>query len=163
MGLKIINNVEANHSKTTQNTRNTLETFTQMEIATSKNETSAMSESEYVTDSEFEPATEDEIEITILDSDFEQSKISKENPSSLMEKVKEILSFARFILFTIVFAQTNFQINVVINIFFSLWHFLIFSSIVLTSHERKLKLFSSKGKCFCGEAICCNGNRKAFH
>ena len=57
------------------------------ETATSKNESSAMSESEYVTDSEFEPATEDEIEITILDSDFKQSKISKESPSSLMEKV----------------------------------------------------------------------------
>ena len=69
------------------------------ETATSKNESSAISESEYVTDSEFEPATEDEIEITILDSDFKQSKISKENPSSLMEKVKEILTFAKFIFY----------------------------------------------------------------
>jgi hypothetical protein len=111
VGLNVINNVETNHPKTTENTTNTLKTFSQMEnangskskcneTATSKDESSGVSESEYVTDSDFEPATEDEIEITILDSDFEQkSKINEEKLSSLMEKVKEILSFARFILF----------------------------------------------------------------
>ena len=124
MGLNVINNVETNHPKTTENTTNTLKTFSQMEnangskskcneTATSKDESSGVSESEYVTDSDFEPATEDEIEITILDSDFEQSKVSKESPSSLMEKVKEILSFARFILFMIVLFSNNFRISVI--------------------------------------------------
>ena len=126
MGLNVINNVETNHPKTTENTTNTLETFSQMEnakgfnskcneTATSKDESSGVSESEYVTDSDVEPATEDEIEITILDSDFEQkSKINEEKQSSLMEKVKEILSFARFILFyNCSFFSNNFKISVI--------------------------------------------------
>ena len=121
MGLNIINNVQqTNQPKATQNTTNTLETFPQIKNAKGCNESATSkkeSESEYVTDSDFEPATEDEIEITILDSDFEQSKISKEKPSSLMEKVKEILSFARFVLFMIVFDQTILKNYVVFNRF----------------------------------------------
>ena len=108
MGINIINNVQTNHPKTTENT---LKNFHQTEnakqineTARSKKESSAVLESEYETDSDLEPGTDDEIEITILDSDFEQkTKIAKEKPSSLMGKVKELLSFARFILFTIIF------------------------------------------------------------
>ena len=118
MGVNIINNVQTSHPKTTENTNNTLETFSQTEnakqvnkTARSKKESTAVSESEYETDSE--PGTDDEIEIAILDSDFEQkTKIAKEKPSSLMGKVKELLSFARFILFMITFAQTILQIDV---------------------------------------------------
>ena len=121
MGLNIINNVEqTNQPKATQNTANTLETIPQSKNAKGSDETATSkkeSESEYVTDSDLEPATEDEIEMTILDSDFEQSKISKEKPSSLMEKVKEILSFAKFVLFMIDFDQTILQIDVVFNTF----------------------------------------------
>ena len=105
---------------TTENTNNTLETFSQTEnakqvneTARSKKESTAVSESEYETDSDFEPGTDDEIEIAILDSDFEQkTKIAKENPSSLMGKVKELLSFARFLLFMITFVQTILQFDV---------------------------------------------------
>ena len=121
MGLNIINNVDqTNLPKATQNTANTLETIPQSKNAKGSDETATSkkeSESEYVTDSDLEPATEDEIEMTILDSDFEQSKISKEKPSSLMEKVKEILSFAKFALFMIDFDQTILQIDVVFNTF----------------------------------------------
>ena len=121
VGLNIINNVaQTNQPKATQNTTNTLETIPQSKNAKGSDETATSkkeSESEYVTDSDLEPATEDEIEMTILDSDFEQSKISKEKPSSLMEKVKEILSFAKFVLFMIDFDQTILQIDVVFNTF----------------------------------------------
>ena len=120
MGVNIINNVQTSHPKTTENTNNTLETFSQTEnakqvnkTARSKKESTAVSESEYETDSDFEPGTDDEIEIAILDSDFEQkTKIAKENPSSLMGKVKELLSFARFLLFMITFVQTILQFDV---------------------------------------------------
>ena len=110
MGLNIINNVQTSQPKT-EYTTNTLELFSQMENG--KERSKKESESEYVTDSDFEPATEDEIEITILDSDFEQSKSTKEKPSSLMEKVKEILSFARFVLFSSFCSISILRIDVV--------------------------------------------------
>ena len=91
MGLKIINNVvktSSKRSKTTQNTTNTQENLSQVEYDKSTSKIESSAESEYVTDSDFEPATEDEVENTILDSDVEKTKFSKETPSSLMGKVK---------------------------------------------------------------------------
>ena len=91
MGLKIINNVvktSSKRSKTTQNTTNTQENLSQVEYDKSTSKIESSAESEYVTDSDFEPATEDEVENTILDSDLEKTKFSKETPSSLMGKVK---------------------------------------------------------------------------
>ena len=112
MGLNIINNVHTSHSKTTQNTTtNTLDTFSQMNNdgeLKSKTETSVFSESEYVTDSDFEPATEDDVEITILDCDLEQSKISKEKPPSLMRKVKRNIFLQKICSFSNVLVQTLF-------------------------------------------------------
>ena len=90
MGLKIINNVvktSSKRSKTTQNTTNTQENLSQVEYDKSTSKIESSAESEYVTDSDFEPATEDEVENTILDCDVEKTKFSKETPSSLMEKV----------------------------------------------------------------------------
>ena len=112
MGLNIINNVHTSHAKTTQNTTtNTLDTFSQMNNdgeLKSKTETSVFSESEYVTDSDFEPATEDDVEITILDCDLEQSKISKEKPPSLMRKVKSNIFLQKICSFSNVLVQTLF-------------------------------------------------------
>ena len=91
MGLKIINNVvktSSKRSKTTQNTTNTQENLSQVDYDKSTSKIESSAESEYVTDSDFEPATEDEVENTILDSDLEKTKFSKETPSSLMGKVK---------------------------------------------------------------------------
>ena len=91
MGLKINNNVvktRSKRSKTTQNTANTQENLSQVEYDKSTSKIGSSAESEYVTDSDFEPATEDEVENTILDSDVEKTKFSKETPSSLMGKVK---------------------------------------------------------------------------
>ena len=91
MGLKINNNVvktSSKRSKTTQNTANTQENLSQVEFDQSTSKIESSAESEYVTDSDFEPATEDEVENTILDSDVEKTKFSKETPSSLMGKVK---------------------------------------------------------------------------
>ena len=121
MGLNIINNVHTSHSKTTQNTTtNTLDTFSQMNNdreLKSKTETSVFSESEYVTDSDFEPATEDDVEITILDCDLEQSKISKEKPPSLMRKVKSNIFFTKdLFFFKCSCSNTIFQIDLVLNI-----------------------------------------------
>ena len=100
MGLKIINNVvktSSKRSKTTQNTTNTQENLSQVEYDKSTSKIESSAESEYVTDSDFEPATEDEVENTILDSDVEKTKFSKETPSSLIGKVK--LTFSRQYLF----------------------------------------------------------------
>ena len=91
MGLKIINNVvktSSKRSKTTQNTTNTQENLSQVDYDKSTSKIESSAESEYVTDSDFEPATEDEVENTILDCDVEKTKFSKETPSSLMGKVK---------------------------------------------------------------------------
>ena len=91
MGLKIINNVvktSSKRSKTTQNTTNTQEKLSQVEYDKSTTKIESSAESEYVTDSDFEPATEDEVENAILDSDVEKTKFSKKTPSSLMGKVK---------------------------------------------------------------------------
>ena len=91
MGLKIINNVvktSSKRSKTTQNTTNTQENLSQVEYDKSTSKIESSAESEYVTDSDFEPATEDEVENTILDCDVEKTKFSKETPSSLIGKVK---------------------------------------------------------------------------
>ena len=91
MGLKINNNVvktSSKTSKTTQNTANAQENLSQVEYDKSTSKIGSSAESEYVTDSDFDPATEDEVENTILDSDVEKTKFSKETPSSLMGKVK---------------------------------------------------------------------------
>lgn len=91
MGLNIINNVvktSSKKSKTIQNTTNTQENLSQVEYDQSTSKIESSAESEYITDSDFDPATEDEVENTILDSDIEKNKFSKETPSSLMEKVK---------------------------------------------------------------------------
>ena len=130
MGLKINNNVvktSSKRSKTTQNTANTQENLSQVEYDKSTSKIESSAESEYVTDSDFEPATEDEVENTILDSDVEKTKFSKETPSSLMEKVKITFSM-QYSFFNNYFYSFFFRS---LDLFWSLNFFSPFSNLLL--------------------------------